>query len=34
MEYSIKEIVGIIGAKANNLQDSTISILLTDSRRS
>lgn len=33
MEYSIKEIVGIIGAKANNLQDSTISILLTDSRR-
>ena len=33
MEYSIKEIVRIIGAQANNLQDSTISILLTDSRR-
>ena len=33
MEYSIKEIVGVIGAKARNLQDGTISILLTDSRR-
>lgn len=33
MEYLIKEIVGIMGAKAENLQDSTISILLTDSRR-
>lgn len=33
MEYSIKEIVGIIGAQANNLHESTISILLTDSRR-
>ena len=33
MEYSIKEIVGVIGAKARNLQDGTVSILLTDSRR-
>lgn len=33
MEYSIKEIAGIIGASAKKLHDSKISILLTDSRR-
>lgn len=33
MNYSIKEIAGIIGAKKDKLADSTISILLTDSRR-
>lgn len=33
MNYSIKEIAGIIGAKNDKLADSTISILLTDSRR-
>ncbi len=33
MEYSIKEIAGIIGADAKKLHDDRISILLTDSRR-
>ena len=33
MEYSIKEIAGIIGADAKKLHDAPISILLTDSRR-
>lgn len=33
MNYSIKEIAGIIGAKNDKLADDTISILLTDSRR-
>lgn len=33
MEYAIKEIAGIIGASSENLHTSTISILLTDSRR-
>lgn len=33
MEYSIKEIAGIIRASAKKLHDSKISILLTDSRR-
>lgn len=33
MEYKIKDIAEIIGAKADELQDDTISILLTDSRR-
>lgn len=33
MNYSIKEIAGIIGAKKDKLADSSISILLTDSRR-
>lgn len=33
MEYSIKEIAEIIGAEENLSQDSTISLLLTDSRR-
>lgn len=32
MEYSIKEIADITGAITQNLKDSTISILLTDSR--
>lgn len=32
MEYSIKEIADIIGATCSKLKDSTISILLTDSR--
>ena len=33
MEYSIKEIAGIIGADAPKLYDAPVSILLTDSRR-
>lgn len=33
MEYSIKEIAGIIGAKTDKADNGTISILLTDSRR-
>ena len=33
MEYSIKEIAGIIGADAQKLYDAPVSILLTDSRR-
>lgn len=33
MEYAIKEIAGIIGASSEYLHASTISILLTDSRR-
>ena len=33
MEYSIKEIARIMGADAKKLQDATVSILLTDSRR-
>jgi alanine racemase len=33
MEYSIKEVARIIGAKAAQLHDAPISILLTDSRR-
>ena len=33
MEYSIKEIAGIVGAKTRNLHDGSVSILLTDSRR-
>ena len=33
MEYTIKEIAGIIGAKAKKWHDSKVSILLTDSRR-
>lgn len=33
MEYSIKEIAGIIGADAKKLHDAPVSILLTDSRR-
>ena len=33
MEYAIKEVAGIIGTKTDKLHDSTISILLTDSRR-
>ncbi len=33
MEYTIKEIAGIIGAKTHNLRDGSVSILLTDSRR-
>ena len=33
MEYSIKEIAGIIGADDKKLHDAPISILLTDSRR-
>lgn len=33
MNYSIKEIAGIIGANKDKLADRTISILLTDSRR-
>ncbi len=33
MNYSIKEIASIIGAKNDKLADDTISILLTDSRR-
>lgn len=33
MEYTIKEIQKIIGAKASDLHESMISILLTDSRR-
>ena len=31
MEYSIKEIAGIIGADAPKLYDAPVSILLTDS---
>ena len=33
MEYTIKEIAGIVGAKTRNLHDGSVSILLTDSRR-
>lgn len=33
MEYAIKEIAGIIGAKTNQLHEGSISLLLTDSRR-
>lgn len=33
MEYSIREIAGIIGADTSKLHESKISILLTDSRR-
>ena len=33
MEYAIKEIARIIGAKSNPSHDDTISLLLTDSRR-
>ena len=33
MEYSIREIAGIIGADTSRLHESKISILLTDSRR-
>ncbi|GAB6395338.1 MAG: bifunctional UDP-N-acetylmuramoyl-tripeptide:D-alanyl-D-alanine ligase/alanine racemase [Bacteroidales bacterium] len=33
MEYSIKEIARIVGAKTGNIYDAPISILLTDSRR-
>ena len=32
MEYSIKEVAKIIGAKGNELHDDAITILLTDSR--
>ena len=33
MEYAIKEIARVIGAKTNQLLDDTVSLLLTDSRR-
>ena len=33
MDYRIKTIAGIIGAQYNKLQDCSVSILLTDSRR-
>ena len=33
MEYAIKEIARVIGAKTNRLLDDTVSLLLTDSRR-
>lgn len=33
MEYTIKQIAGIVNAKTDTLHDDTISILLTDSRR-
>ncbi|WP_102407187.1 bifunctional UDP-N-acetylmuramoyl-tripeptide:D-alanyl-D-alanine ligase/alanine racemase [Parabacteroides bouchesdurhonensis] len=33
MEYTIKEVAGIIGAKTEKLHNDSISILLTDSRR-
>lgn len=33
MEYAIRDIARITGAKINNLHDTTITILLTDSRR-
>ena len=33
MEYAMKDVARIIGAKTTTLQDSVISILLTDSRR-
>ncbi|MDR1555678.1 MAG: bifunctional UDP-N-acetylmuramoyl-tripeptide:D-alanyl-D-alanine ligase/alanine racemase [Tannerellaceae bacterium] len=33
MEYSIKEVAAIIGAKTDKLRDATVGILLTDSRR-
>lgn len=33
MEYSIKEIAGIIGTDTGSLHEDTVSILLTDSRR-
>lgn len=33
MEYTIKQIAGIVNAKTDALHDDTISILLTDSRR-
>ena len=32
MEYAIKEIARVIGAKTNQLLDDTVSLLLTDSR--
>ena len=33
MEYAIKEIARVIGAKTNQVLDDTVSLLLTDSRR-
>jgi alanine racemase len=33
MEYSIKEVAAILGARADKLRDAIISVLLTDSRR-